>query len=356
TLDTTLEIKKVEGVSAYLTDIRFSQLSFETSYPSMFTTNSLGVVNTDYYPAVYFGGIDYAGADLAGYQYFKVDGEVSKVPLEQYVPFMLDYLPYGATIARYAYNNGWYWTDEVAYGASSEEQSVLLANFTVFPDTGLEPGEEEEVMILYRVTPEDGNPDNMVYYYITVTDVEFNATFIFDIYYCTGDNPEVCKLASSENSGFNDETVIITVKNYETLLEGVPADDTVVNVTNPVDFPDFDEIDYMISITTQMNYTYTAEYYYSFARNRSGFFVFNVNLPVDEYFYELYTFEIEYSEYTLNDASDYVTGLEGKYYYIGPSTKNRSRRFNVYIRDIGTVETDKPWGLFDFFRSWGDND
>ncbi|MFA5467181.1 MAG: hypothetical protein WC251_04950, partial [Candidatus Izemoplasmatales bacterium] len=42
TLDTTLEIKKVEGVSAYLTDIRFSQLSFETSYPSMFTTNSLG--------------------------------------------------------------------------------------------------------------------------------------------------------------------------------------------------------------------------------------------------------------------------------------------------------------------------
>jgi len=48
--------------------------------------------------------------------------------------------------------------------------------------------------------------------------------------------------------------------------------------------------------------------------------------------------------------------LEGKYYYIGPSTKNRSRRFNVYIRDIGTVETDKPWGLFDFFRSWGDND
>jgi hypothetical protein len=356
TLATTVEIVKAEGVSAYLTDIRFSQWAFETSYPDMYTANSQGVVNTDYYPAVYFAGIDYAGADTAGYQYFKVAGKVSKVPLEQYAPFMLDYLPYGATIARYAYDYAegeWYWTNEVAYGASYEEESVLLANFTVFPDTGLEPGENEEVMILYRVTAENG--ENMVYYFITVTDVEFNATFIFDIYYCTGD-PEICELASAEDSGFNDKTVVITVKNYQMLLEGEPANDTVVNVTNPENYPDFDEIDHMISITTQMYYTHPAEYYYSFARNRSGFFVFNIDLPVDRYFHDLYEFEIIFNEYTLYDASDYIEGLKGKYFYIGPSTKNRSRRFNVYIRELDSVDTDKPWGLFDFFRSWGDND
>ena len=181
-------------------------------------------------------------------------------------------------------------------------------------------------MILYRVTAENG--ENMVYYFITVTDVEFNATFIFDIYYCTGD-PEICELASAEDSGFNDKTVVITVKNYQMLLEGEPANDTVVNVTNPENYPDFDEIDHMISITTQMYYTHPAEYYYSFARNRSGFFVFNIDLPVDRYFHDLYEFEIIFNEYTLYDASDYIEGLKGKYFYIGPSTKNRSRRFNV---------------------------
>ena len=353
TLATTLVITKVEGISAYLTDIRFSQLAFETSYPDMFTTNAAGVVNTDYYPAVYFAGIDYDGADTAGYQYFKVAGKVSKVPLEQYVPFMLDYLPYGATIARYAYNNGWYWTDEVGYGASSEEQSVLLANFTVFPDTGLEPGENEEVMILYRVTSEDEN--HFVYYFITVTDVEFNATFIFDIYYCTGAGEETCTLAS-ESVDFTEQMVIITVKNYAMLLEGEPADDTIVNVNNPVDYPLFDEIDHLISITTQFFYTYSAPYKYSFARNRSGFFIFDVVLPVDAYFHQLYTYDIEFGEYTLNEADDYIDGLQGRYFYIGPSTRNRSRRFNVYIRELEEVSTDRPWGLFDFFRSWGNND
>ncbi len=355
-LATSLEITKLEGVNAYLNDIRFSQLATETSYPDMHTTDQYGVVNSDYYPLVYFAGIDYDGADLAGYQYFKVDGKVSNIPLEFYAPYMLDYLPYGATVARYAYEQGtgWYWTAEVGANATVQEEALLRTNFTVFPDTGLEPGETEEVMILYRVTSEDGN--HSVYYYVTVTDVEFNATFIFDIYYCTGESEATCTPAS-ESVEFNEEMVIITVKNL--LTDG---DDTIVNVTDPEDYPVFTQLvsdpetapNGLISNMTQFIYTYAGEYYYSFGRNRSGFFAFNVTLPVDKYQNELYTYEIEFSDYILNDISDYVSGLEGKYYFIGFSTKNRTRRFNVYIREKDPVSTDQPWGLFDFFTSWGE--
>ncbi len=59
-------------------------------------------------------------------------------------------------------------------------------------------------------------------------------------------------------------------------------------------------------------------------------------------------------DYFLFDASNYVEGLEGKYFYIEPSTRNRTRRFNIYIRSVAEPATDAPWGLFDFFRSWWD--
>jgi len=56
--------------------------------------------------------------------------------------------------------------------------------------------------------------------------------------------------------------------------------------------------------------------------------------------------------YTLNDASTYVSTLDGKYFYIETATVIRTRRFNVYIRDAAPPETNIGWGLFDFFRSW----
>ncbi len=348
TLSTSLVISKLEGVDPYLSDIKFSQLANETSYPDMSTANSTGQTNTDYYPVVYFAGIDYDGADAVYYEYFKIDGQVSNIPLEAYVPYMLDYLPYGATISRYAYETGtgWYWTAEVSTGASAEEEAVLRTNYTVFPDTGLEPGETEEVMILYRVTSEDGL--HHAYYYITVTDIEFNTTFIFNVYYCTGATEDSCTLAS-QSVDFSDEMVIITVKNILT-----NGDDTVTGVDDPDDYPTFTTISGMQSKMTQFIYTYDGDYRYSFGRNRSGFFVFTVELPQDQYLNDLYTYEIKYDVYYLDNVSDYVSGIDGKYYYIGYSTRNRTRRFNVYIRDKDPVSTDKPWGLFDFFRSWGE--
>ncbi|MFH0993813.1 MAG: hypothetical protein V1761_05650, partial [bacterium] len=355
TIATSLEITKNAGTNPFLSDIRFSQLANETNYPIIRITDMAGVVQegTGYDPRVYFGGIDYDGADLYPYYFYRVDGQVSNTPLNEYMPYMLDYLPYGGTIARYAYdtvNLEWYWTDEVAAGATSEEQSVLLADFTIDPETGLEPSEENELLILYRVTSEDG--DTYTYYYITVTDVTYNVTLVFDVYYCTGVDQGTCTLAS-QSIDFDNELVIISVKNFDT-----DGDDTAINKIDPLDYPVFTVIQALNNQVTQFQYTYDGDYRYSFGRNISGFYVFSVELPLDQYLNDLYDYEIEFSyttaDYLLFDASDYVEGLEGKYFYIEPSTRNRTRRFNIYIRSVAEPATDAPWGLFDFFRSWWD--
>ncbi len=442
TMSTELVIKKLEGVDAYLKDIRFSQLLTETSYPSVDTSavfvgsyvtggvtyqytmaftngnyafrstyeisgtpfdfNETGtyslsgtsltitpkdgtpitggtiyangtiqvsvkpsqslsrVVNTlsaahglnrqvidnNQYPLAYFAGIDYDGADMAGHPYFRVDGKVSNIPLVNYAPYMVDYLPNGATISRYAYDTQtgtWDWTNEVGEGATDEELAFLRTDFTIFPYTNTEPGDDDFVTVLYRVTSEDGS--KFVYYYVSVTDVIFNATFVFDIYYCTGESQNTCTLAS-QSANFSNKMVIITVKNYLTNGENQNT-----SIQDPDQFPTFSEAN-LLSVMTQFFLTYSGNYYYSFSRNRSGFFAFDVELPVDQYLNQLYTYEIQFGEYDLNDASDYVSSMQGKYFYINFSTKNRTRRFNVYIRSI-EVPSGRPWGLFDFFRSWG---
>ncbi|MGD9909168.1 MAG: beta strand repeat-containing protein [Candidatus Izemoplasmatales bacterium] len=349
TFATTLIITKRAGTDPYLTDIRFSDLANETEYPIIRITDQYGEINTTtgLDPRVYFDGIDYDEADTLGYQFFRVDGTVANTPLNDYMPYVLNYLPYGATIAKYAYNStssSWYWTDEVTAASTSEEKAVLLADFTKFADTGQEPGEGEEVVVLYRVTSEDGS--NYTYYYVTVTDVVYNVTLIFDIYYCEDETNNACVLAS-ESVDFANQLVIINVKNYDT-----NGDDTVVGVTNPADYPTFSTVNQLNNQMTQFYFTYSGDYRYSFGRNISGFYVFDIELPLDQYLNDMYTYDIVFSDYTLNDASNYVSYLEGKYFYIEYATKNRSRRFNVYIHPIASPSTDAPWGLFDFFRSW----
>jgi len=351
TIATPLDITKRAGTDPFLTDIRFSQLANETEYPIIRITDAAGTVltGTGYDPRVYFGGIDYDGADLYPYYYYRVDGYVSNTPLDSYMPYMLDYLPYGGSVARqYWDGDSWEWTVEV--DATTLDKSPLLADFTIDPITGMEPSEEDELLILYRVTSEDGLV--YTYYYITVTDVTYNVTLIFDVYYCTGAGVETCTIAK-ESTQFDDELVIITVKNFDTDLEA-----NVINVTDPDDYPVFSAIEGLNNQVTQFHFTYDGDYRYSFGRNISGFYVFSVELPQDQYLNDIYEYEIEFSygvyDYLLYDASDYVDGLEGKYFYIEPSTRNRTRRFNIYVRVDATPATGAPWGLFDFFRSWWD--
>lgn len=348
TFATDLVITKNQGTNAYLTDIRFSELANETTYPDINLTDASGnVITSSYNPAIYFDGIDYDGSDAAGYPYFRIDGRVSNVPLNSYVPYFLDYLPYGATISRYAYDSNtssWYWTTEADASSSDAVKAELATDYTVFPDTGLEPGDGEVVMIKYRVTAEDGV--TQVYYYITVTDVTYNLSIVFNLYYCTDETQGSCTLAK-DSQDFNNELVIINVMNIAT-----DGDDTVYGVTDPADYPSFTTVTALNNRMTQFFYTGDTNYNYKFGRNMAGFYIFTLELPLDQYLNDLYTYEIQFSDYYLYDASTYVAGLQGKYFYIEYATSIRTRRFNIYIRPITSPSTDAPFGLFEFFKSW----
>ncbi|MDD3477805.1 MAG: hypothetical protein PHP32_02930, partial [Candidatus Izemoplasmatales bacterium] len=91
TIATPLVITKQAGTDSFLNDIRFSDLANETEYPDIFITDQNGTIldGTGYVPGVYFGGIDYDDADIAGYRYYRVDGAVANTPLDEYAPYML---------------------------------------------------------------------------------------------------------------------------------------------------------------------------------------------------------------------------------------------------------------------------
>lgn len=333
-----LMFTKEEGQNAYLSDIRFSEFANETNYPDIFVLDSLGNVLTAYNPQAYFNGFDYDGADIAGELYFRVDGQVSNVPLDDYEPIFDNFLPDGATIERRSWddvNQVWVWTND------------LSANFTIDPVTGIEPApNEDKVTIRYRVISEDGL--NMVYYDISVTDVVYNVTFIFDIYYCQNGIGGTCVLAQ-DSLDFNQELVIINIQNLLTNGEKLAVGE------NPAEYPGFSEVLGLENKMTQFFYTDSPDYHYRFSRNKSYFYNFSVELPLDEYLNDIYAYDIEFvsgtQSYMLNDASDYVEGLQGKYFYIEDSINLRTRRFNIYI--YPTVESsEKPYGLFDFFRTW----
>jgi len=348
TIQTDLVIRKNEGISAYLSDIKFSELANETSYPNMDITDVDGlVISSIFDPAIFFDGIDYDESDEVGYPYFRIDGKVSNVPLDSYTPFVLDYLPLGATISRRAWDSDlgeWYYTPEVNNDSNPEDIALLATDFTLIPETGAEPIEPEMVVIQYRVTSEDSN--SQVYYYITVTDVIYNLTIVFDIYFCSDDTIGSCVLAK-DSLDFDNQLVIINVKNMIT-----DGDDSIFGVVDPADYPVFTEVFGLNNRMTQFFYTSDADYTYRFGRNTAGFYSFSLELPLDHYLNERYTYEIQYAEYFLNDAFDYCDCIDGKYYYIEYAISNRTRRFNVYIREIEEPETNKPFGLFDFFKSW----
>ena len=116
------------------------------------------------------------------------------------------------------------------------------------------------------------------------------------------------------------------------------------------DFPAFTEITGYNNSMLMFYLPTSSAYKYRFGRNMSGYFSFTVDLPVSSDGYS-YTYSIYFEGDELNDVSDYVTGADGKYFYICAGTKPRSRRFEIRISRASLYD-DPNWGLHDNQDSW----
>ncbi len=321
-----LYIRKLEGTNAYLTDIQFAELATETNYAKIYVSDSDGIpiVGSPYVPTIYYAGIDYDGSDDDGITDYRVDGQVSNIPLDEYIPYFLNYLPLGATISRQLPDLSW--SAEVD-GPDDTDIAGLAADFT----SEAYANAFGDIIVTYRVTSEDGL--NEVYYHITVTDVTYNVSYIFDVIY----------EGNALRPNINGLVVVINVRN---MITDVPVGDTVVET-----LPTFTEV---ISYNNSTNLLYMVgfdNYKFRFGRNKSGFFSFNVKvLDPDGYIYDV---EIELDGTTPLDSVidfDPTSNDYGKYYYINASTKNRTRYFTITISNAQVAPRD--YGFTDEVPSW----
>lgn len=344
------DFQKLYGSRAYLNDITFSAEGTELGYPDVYIIDSsqsavieYGADNTNplfrtynesYSPIAFYAGINYDGADLAHEQHVRIIGEIDNIDLNSYAPNLLEYLPIGATISRLYYDEtiNPVWTTPIGKDATPAELATLTADYTLYPRDQTEPDEnsEEDIIITYKVTSEDGL--NTVYYYISVLDTTYNITFIFNIFYM--DNGVKKSINSIDT--FNTIPILVEVSNLDTTL---PFLEAKLQVS---DFPTFSTI---VNYQNQMRMYYQAipeaqenHYRFRFARNRAGFYSFSVDLPTN------YKYEIEYNGDELNDVSDYVEGAEGKYFYINQGIRTRTRRLEIIIYDQAY---NGGWGLHD---------
>lgn len=355
----TINIEKLKGTSAYLRDIYFQIDSTITLvYPDINLANSTGnIVPTTRRPLIDSDGIYYAGHDEGNQKIFRIDGKVADIDLEYYHPMFV--LPIGATIQRYDPTTS-LWTED------------LYADY-------IGNGEELQV-IKYRVIPEDGNMNNVVEYFITATDVLYNLTIRFNIYY-RFDNGIIID-ASDELSPIKNQIVIINVKNFA-LIHKDKNDEVIEYNVNSITTPDGDMMIYPFQDEGIKNYIdpnnplntqstlffYTSSkvnYVYTFGRNLTGAYNFSVVTPIysgntnalqtkgKRYDYSIYSryqvvgegtypwYKPNYllPEFDIAEEREYL----GKYYYVPGSINPIIREFSIVIHER-TSGVD--WGLND---------
>lgn len=356
-----LVIEKLKGTSAYLRDISFSEFIVGIDYPNIKALDdSSDLYNIishkgSYEPNVYILGIDYDNADLAGISKFSIDGKVAGTTLNEYMPYnILNNLAIGSTIQRIVYNgniNNFTYTPSVNSSSTIENINQLQTDFTVDPITNNPVVDENSnIYIEYLVTSEDGL--NKVLYYISVRDIIYSFTAIFDVKY-------------KENNGYsnintvselNDSLILISMDNLKVSKNGIDLEDTN-NVSDvPSNFPSFDNVDNIRSSNTMFYYINSNlnNYYYSFGNNYSGFYDFSVRLPKG-YKYSIYLGPVGTNEPNvalpkINSLHSNLKDLEGYYYYINASPRTRTRSFTIVIEKDSTSSND--WGLNDNTNSW----
>ncbi|MBU1093098.1 MAG: hypothetical protein KKH01_01405 [Firmicutes bacterium] len=321
----TLYITKNQGEDAYFTDIQFAELATETNYALIYVSNTEGIPDllSPYSPTIYYAGIDYDGSKTAEERDFRVDGQVSNIPIDEYIPYFLNYLPLGATVAKELVGGGY--TAEVT-GPDDPNVYLLAADFT----SG-EVNEFDDLIITYRVTSENGL--NQVYYHITVTDVTYNVSYIFEVIY----------IGNALQPDLDGTVIVINVKN---MLTNLPVGDVLVT-----ELPVFTTVTGYNNSTNLMFMLGHEDYKFRFGRNKSGFYSFSIDvLDAENYLYD-YKIELNGTD-ELNTVSSYdPSSLDnGKYYYINSSTKNRTRYFTITIFDAH--ETPRDYGFVDKDESW----
>lgn len=340
----TLRIKKNQGVSAYLTDIRFSEFySSASSLTTIYEAFEDGLINEEsiYFMGVYYDGIDYGGADNAYVQHIRINGFVANIPLVSFTPIMIPYLPAGATISRgNLVGENWIGTPEVDINSTPSQINQLAADFTSY--TG-----DDEKIITYRVKSEDTLNPKYVYYHITVRDVVFNVALIFEVKYYDQD-----AYSSTEFAG---KPIIINVKNFNAKYEGeeVILSEEIADTVNK--FQLFDEIASYNNNTNLFYVPNSNNRTFGFGPNISGFFLIDVELPKDSSGRTIYQYEILFNNVPVYDISHYLPGtrLTGKYYYVEAGERIRTRYLTIRITNLTTPQEDSKWGLHDYQNSWG---
>ena len=361
-----VDISKVLGVSAYLTDLKFQINSdMRLSYPMIYVINPDGSeeVNSLYDPRVYFEGIDYNRADIDGKRYFRIDGMVSDIILTDYHPLFS--LPLGAIIQRQVSTGVW--------------SNVLFGDFTSEID-------DELTVIRYRVLSEktvdglgeielagDIADSTIVYYDITVNDILYKLTLRYEIFFRTTQG--VIMPANHVDSPIRNSAVLILTKHYPVL--GTFTNEVVIDGTGRIIYP-YEGIvkDYIGEINSQSTLFYfpydtvaVPNYVYTFARNETGVYNFTIITPKHtgasgenlvaglRYSYNIYlktgstgglTYSWNSDKYKL-PVFDSTGEIQGKYYYVTTNSRQIVREFAIVIEQ-NTIGSQ--WGLYDDYTSW----
>ncbi|NLB84580.1 MAG: hypothetical protein GX794_00460, partial [Acholeplasmataceae bacterium] len=241
---------------------------------------------------------------------------LQSVPLDNYAPHLINYLPPGATISRLYYDNGVEtWTDPISINSPISARESLYANFTVNQKTGeeLEPdenGDVDDIIVTYKVVSE--NKKVVVYYHITVMNSEFNVNFIFDIYYRTIEGGIVVDTPINQ-SILNDSVIHINLVNFNTDVE-VGA----VNIPLVKDFLTFTEVIDYNSDVGQLFVAAVAKYISRFSPGLKGFYSMSVSVK-NPSLDKSYAYIITFNDQKLNDLEDF--NMDGKYFYINGSLR-----------------------------------
>lgn len=357
-------IRKNLGVSAYLNDIRFQINSDITlKYPIIYEINADGstVTPINYDPRVFFEGIDYDGADTAGVQYFRINGEVSDIDLSNYYPDFT--LPIGAVIQRQVGPNEW--------------SNDLSGNFT-------SEVEDVNTVVRYRILSEQTNANNpgvltdiadstIVYYDLTVIDILYNLTLRFTLFYRFGNGTIVP--AGDPTSPIKNSVILIIVKNYETdetFTPTISIDPVTGRIIYPFEGEIIDQTDGVRNQSTLFYYPLPSnitDYLYTFGKNKTGVYNFSIVSPKYtgtttgnlvnglRYDYNIYlrtgvtgvgTYPWNDDDYKLPEFDD-SGEIIGKYYYVLGTNRQIIREFAIVIEES---TLGSQWGLYDDYTSW----